>query len=420
MLSARLALVLVACGRTPPTLTDPTPIEAPSPVPVTPPAPPTPWSTSDRAVVLVSLDGFRWDYRDRAYTPTLDRLVAEGVTADALVPVFPTKTFPNHYTQVTGLYPHEHGIVGNSFYDSELDDSFEMGFVGTEWWGGEPIWITAARHGRRTATLFWPGSETAFDGLRPDAWLPFDGGMPHEDRVDQVLAWHAEPTPPHFTTLYFSDVDSAGHSYGPDSAEVIAAIEEVDAALARLVDGLEAIGRLDDVDLLVVSDHGMADQDRDRAVFLDDHVDPADFWIAAWGPYVTLDPRQPLQTDPLVALADLPHATCYDATTRPAELHFPAGPRIPPYVCLAEVGWSLTSRSYFDATPAHLVGATHGWAPSASEMHGIFVGRGPHLAEGATHPAFSAVDLYALMTTLLDIPAAPNSGDPAATAGLLR
>jgi predicted AlkP superfamily pyrophosphatase or phosphodiesterase len=429
----RLALplaVVSSCGPAdaPPAESSPTPSVLPDPVQptatdeptVTEPA--TGWADNDRSVLLVSLDGFRHDYMEHSYTPTLDRLVAEGVRADGLVPVFPSKTFPNHFSQVTGLHPSEHGIVGNSFYDEELGDSFDMDELGSEWWGGEPIWVTAAKQGLRTTTMFWPGSETSFDGWRPDEWFPYDGWMGNAERVAQVLAWYDEPQRPHFATLYLSDTDSAGHSYGPLSSAVDDAVRSVDASLARLVDGLEERGILDEVDLIVVSDHGMTELSRERAIFLDDHIDPDDFWIAAWGPYVTLDPVS-TSTDldaTLQALADLPHASCSDDATRPPELHFPSGPRIPPLVCIADNGWGITTREWFDTHPDDLTGATHGYRPDHPDMHGLFVARGPHFATHLQHPAFSSVHLYELMSHLLQIEPSPNSGSLQATAGLLR
>ena len=219
----------------------------------------TEWSDSERSVILVSLDGFRWDYRDKTDTPALDFLVTEGVAAQALVPAFPSKTFPNHYTQVTGLYPSEHGIVGNSFYDPELGESFDMSATDSKWWGGEPIWITAAKQDRMTATMFWPGSETEYDGLRPHHWQPFNGSLSNTSRVDWLLAWFDEDPRPHFSTLYFSDTDHAGHVHGPDSSAVEAAIREVDRDLGRLLIGLDARHLLDQVDIIVVSDHGMTE-----------------------------------------------------------------------------------------------------------------------------------------------------------------
>lgn len=419
-----LCVMPLACERLPPDSDPAVVITDAESLPSSTPSEPEPatspvWAESDRAVVLVSLDGFRWDYRDRTETPSLDRLVAEGVHAEGLVPVFPSKTFPNHFTQVTGLYPHEHGIVGNSFYDEDLGASFDMEELGSEWWGGEPIWITATKQGLRAATMFWPGSETAYDGVRPDVWVPYDGAIRNDDRVDQVLAWMDEPQPPHFSTLYFSDIDHAGHVYGPDSEEVLSAIREVDDALGRLLAGLEARDRLDTVDIVVVSDHGMTQLSRDRAIFLDDHVNIDDFWIAAWGPYVTLDPKSEDATGVLEQLVDLPHASCSDDATRPPELHAPSGPRIPAILCVAEQGWGITSRPWFDSNPNDLTGATHGYAPSDRDMHGLFVARGPHLKGGVRHEAFSSVHLYALLAELLQVVPADHSGDRAATQEML-
>jgi len=378
------------------------------------------WADSDHSLILVSLDGVRPDYLPRVDTPALDRLVAEGVTAEGLVPVFPSKTFPNHFTQVTGLYPTEHGIVGNSFYDEELQDSFDMSQTGSEWWGGEPLWVTAAKQGRRAVTMYWPGSETDYDGWRPDAWVPYEPPLRNDQRVDQLLAWFDEPQRPHFATLYFSDVDGAGHSHGPDSREVELALHEVDGMLERLLSGLEERDLLDEVDLIVVSDHGMTDLSRHRAIFLDDHIDIDDFWIAAWGPYVTLDPKDGDATGVLDALAGLPHASCSDSATRSPELHFPSGPRVPPILCLADLGWGITSHEWFDTHPDDLTGATHGYRPGAPDMHGLFVARGPHFRQGATHPAFASVHLYELMASVLELVPAPNSGDPAVTAAMRR
>jgi predicted AlkP superfamily pyrophosphatase or phosphodiesterase len=410
----------VACTRRPPPVDGPARSTSTSSSPTESPTGSLPaWADSDRSVLLVSLDGFRWDYLDRIETPGLDRLIAEGVRAEGLIPVFPSKTFPNHFTQVTGLYPTEHGIVGNSFWDEELQASFDMEQTGSEWWGGEPIWVTAAKQGLRTTTMFWPGSETSFDGWRPDQWVPFAEYRSNEERVDQVLAWMDEPQPPHLATLYFSDVDHAGHVYGPDSAEVEVAVQEVDAVLERLIDGLQARGRLDAVDILVVSDHGMTELSRERAIFLDDHVDIDAFWIATWGAYVTLDPIVGDATGVLEALADLPHAHCTDDATRPAELHYPSGSRVPPILCTADLGWGITSHEWFDANPGDLTGATHGFLSSELDMRGLFVARGPHLQSGVGHPAFSSVHLYALLAELLQISPAEHSGDPALTAAML-
>ncbi len=381
--------------------------------------PPT-WSESDRTVILVSLDGFRHDYRARTATPALDRIVAEGVAAEGLIPVFPSKTFPNHVSQVTGLYPPEHGIVGNSFYDPDFGEVFDFDKTAAKWWLGEPIWITAAKQGRKAVTVFWPGSATVYDGLRPYHWLPYDGSMSKGDRVDQLLSWLDEDPRPHFGTLYFSDVDSAGHSAGPESSAVDAAVRAVDDALLRLLAGLEDRDLLDEVDLLVVSDHGMAELSRERAVFLDDYTAVDDLYVSAWGPYALIDPRGRPTADLLAELADVPHLRCSDEAGRPPELHFTGSSRIPPILCLTDVGWGVTTHDWFQNHPDDLTGGTHGFDPAATEMHGIFYARGPHFRQGGSHPAFEAVHLYALMAHLLEIEPAENSGSLDVTRGMLR
>jgi predicted AlkP superfamily pyrophosphatase or phosphodiesterase len=378
------------------------------------------WSDSDRTVILVSLDGFRWDYRQRTDTPNLDRMVNEGVSAEALIPVFPTKTFPNHFSQVTGLYPAEHGIVGNSFYDPDFGETFDMQSTANKWWrAGEPIWITAANQGRKTTTTSWPGSEAAYDGVRPHHWLPFDGGMPNEDRVDQLLTWMDEDPRPHFGTLYFSSVDHAGHEDGPDAASVDAEIRRVDTDFGLLLTGLEERALLDEVDILVVSDHGMRQLSRDRAVFLDDYTTVSDHYIMAWGPYASIEPISGDVASALADLTNLPHATCSDEGTRDPGLHFTGNSRIASILCLADPGWGITSHAWFEATPTDLTGGTHGYSNADTEMHGVFYGRGPHLKSGYEHPAFESVHLYELMAALLDVEPAENSGDAAVTSDLL-
>ena len=221
-----------------------------------PPAPPP--------VLLVSIDGLRADVVGRGAMPTLDALARRGVWAQWMNPSYPALTFPNHYTLVTGLRPDRHGIVQNTMRDPVLGTCslHDRDAVGDpRWWGGEPLWTTLRRQGGRAATMFWPGSEAAIGGAHPDYWKPFDATVTPAQRVDQVLAWLDLPRArrPRFLTLYFNQVDSAEHATGVASPETRAAQAAVDAALARLLRGLEARGLRERVNLVVVSDHGMAD-----------------------------------------------------------------------------------------------------------------------------------------------------------------
>ncbi|WP_412062344.1 nucleotide pyrophosphatase/phosphodiesterase family protein [Rubrivirga sp. IMCC45206] len=387
---------------------------------------PPPQPEADRALVLVSIDGFRWDYLDRGLdTPAFD-WVAEGARAERLVPVFPTKTFPNHYSLVTGLHPEDHGIVGNTMRDPErLVDgeparfslSNRQAVADGRWWAGEPIWVTAERQGVAAAPVFWPGSEAEIGGVRPSRWLPYDGSMPYAARADQALEWLDEGAG--FVTFYVEAVDNAGHRHGPDAPETAAAIEEADAALGHLLDGLRQRGRLDATDIVVVSDHGMVPVSRERVVLLDDAVDYETVDVD-WGEVVGLWPDAGVDVDALIAhISALPHLTAMRKADVPARLHYSDHARIPPVVVLVDPGWTASSQTYLDRNPDRPSGGAHGYDNAEPGLHGILLARGPHLRTGAIG-AVSTVDVYNVLAGALGITPAPNSGDPAVAARLLR
>jgi predicted AlkP superfamily pyrophosphatase or phosphodiesterase len=376
-------------------------------------------------LILASVDGLRWDYPGRASTPTLDRLATEGAHAEALVPAFPSKTFPNHYSIVTGLYPEHHGIVDNTFYDPERGAWFSMSDDDAvrdgSWWGGEPIWATAERQGLTTATCFWPGSEAEIAGERPTYALAYDGGMTWEERVDTVLYWLELPEEerPQFITVYFEEPDHAGHSYGPDGAEVEEATAAVDEALGWLVDGLEVGGWLEKADLLVVSDHGMTGTGPDRLVYLDDYIDVYDeVEVTSWGPVAQL------WTDDADGVAqrlsEVRDATCARKQDLPEALHFSESARIAEVVCVADDGYSITTRDWAESNPDWYDGGTHGYAPTDPAMQGIFYARGPHIAEGYAARPFLNTDIYSLMAHILGVEPAATDGDLANIDELLR
>jgi predicted AlkP superfamily pyrophosphatase or phosphodiesterase len=377
-------------------------------------------------VLLVSVDGMRHDDLDVVPLPNFGRLLAGGVRAP-LVPIFPTKTFPNHYSMVTGLYAEQHGVVANTMYDPDLDAWFRLSdrraVADGRWWGGEPIWVTAERHGIRTAPLFWPGVEAEIGGIRPTYWLPFDDRMPNERRVTQVLEWLdlRESERPRFITTYFSTVDVAGHNHGPGSAEVKAALRDVDRLIGLLLDGLAARGMLDATAVLVVSDHGRAERSPEQVVILDDLLSPGLAEVVDWSPVLQLRPV-PGMTDSVYRLlaGRHPHLQVYRKADIPERWHYRANSRIQPIVAVADQGWEISSREWRDRRPDAFSGASHGWDPDSPDMWGVFVASGPWFRAGYEGAPFRNVHLYELLCRLLDVPPAPNAGSPDSTAQFLR
>lgn len=378
-------------------------------------------------VILVSLDGFRADYLGRGLTPTLRRMAEEGAWAEAgMRPSFPSNTFPNHYTLVTGMRPDRHGVIDNTMTDAarpgvkfsmSARDQVEDRF----WWdGGEPIWVTAEKAGLRTATMFWPGSEAAVRGVRPWSWAIYDEALPMVDRVDRVLGWLDLPPAerPAFMTLYFEAVDDAGHDASPEGPEADRALALVDAALARLVAGLKARGLYDRVDIVIVADHGMAETAPERIVFLDDLLPLDSFRWVTLGSTAGLTPLTPEAE--AILLGRHEHFECWRRARIPDRFHFGSNPRVPPVFCLADTGWLINTRPRYANRPMRGPAGSHGFDPYDPRMRALFVARGPSIRSGVRLPVFDNVSVYPLLAKLLGVTPAPNDGDPADTAAALR
>ncbi|OOG38240.1 ectonucleotide pyrophosphatase/phosphodiesterase [Rhodanobacter sp. C05] len=400
-----------------------------------PVAPATTVSTAAQPapLLLISIDAYRYDYIDRGLSPTLAMLAKDGVQAASMQPSFPSLTFPNHYTIVTGLYPDHHGIVNNTMFDAQLG-KFSLGnrkaVSDGRWWAeGTPIWETADAHGLRTATMFWPGAEANIHGRHPDEWMPYDGKVTPDQRVDQVLAWLDEPAGqrPTFLTLYFDAVDHAGHKYGPDTPQVNDALRETDEAMTRLVQGLRQRGLFDRINLIVLADHGMASTPLPNSVLIDRLIPLDQVQTVAMGILAGFNPKD----DSAKAVGDFAaiehqleqpqqHMQCWDKTRVPARLHYGSNPRVPQLLCLANVGWRVTTTDYLASHKGDVSIGEHGYDNADPLMQALFVAHGPAFRVGAKVPAFPNVDVYPLMTHLLGLPPAANDGDYDAVKDMLK
>lgn len=416
LLTASLVLAASACMHAPQASTS-------TRVPTTPAASAAP---PDRVVLLVSLDGFRADYINRAVATRLRQLAAIGVRAERMVPAFPSKTFPNHYTMVTGLHPEHHGIIANTMFDAAIGRKFTISDTAVthdpRWWGGEPLWITAERQGRKSASFFWVGSDIKISGQLPTWYRTYDGRVPNRLRVQTVLEWLSQPagTGPSFVSTYFSDVDDAGHTFGPDAPQTDSAIARVDSLVGALVDGITTLGLAGTVNLVVVSDHGMATLAADRVIYLDDYVDMSRMTVVDMAPVGALVPASGYAAEAYARLKGAhPRLQVYRKGELPARFHFNASARITPLVTIADEGWTLTTRA-IAARMGPPKGGAHGYDNALPSMGALFVAAGPDFRQGVVVPPFQNIHVYSLLAGLLGVTPAPNDGSPDSTRALLR
>jgi predicted AlkP superfamily pyrophosphatase or phosphodiesterase len=372
-------------------------------------------------VVLVSLDGFRYDYTERYGAKNLLDMALRGVSApNGMIPSYPSVTFPNHWTIVTGLYPEHHGIVANSFYDPERQEKYSYTDPKTNrdgtWYGGTPLWVLAEQQGMRSACLFWPGSEAEIQGKRPSYYLHFDDKFPDDQRVEQILAWLKLPVGerPHFITLYYSNVDHAGHEFGPDAPETGEAVQHVDEMIGKLYDGIARLGLT--VDLIVVADHGM-ETTQGGWIALDQWAELSQFETSGSLLYAKSEADAEKAYNSLLGASDM--FDVYRRAKLPENLHFNSNPRagdpvvVPagPFNIVAHVPGNLL-------TPAR---GAHGYDPgTATSMKAIFYAAGPDIRAGLTVAPFENIHLYPLIAKILGLQIGPVDGQLRVLQGVLK
>ena len=372
-------------------------------------------------LVLISVDGFRWDFADRYGAENIASIGVRGLRADALQPVFPTLTFPNHYSIATGRLPAEHGLVANEFPSADRSRWYLYKDRTTvedgDWYLAEPIWVTAEKNGMLSAAYFFVGTEADVGGVHPTHWRAFDADVSGEQRVRQVLDWLGQPAAhrPHLITLYFEDVDDYTHWHGPGSPESREAIRRVDGQIGQLLRGIEELPYGDEVYVLLVSDHGTASYDEDRApLVLDTVVDLAGISTVEGGPYVYLwfdageAHRAENVRDSINAQWDCGRALLAEDT--PPAWGIRPGGRFPDLIVQADPGCAVLS----SAEAAHkITPGDHGWAPEMTEMRGVFYAMGPRIPVGARPGIVSVTDIHGLMMTILELPDSSREGGPA-------
>ena len=374
-------------------------------------------------VVLVSLDGFRWDYARRYNAGHLLALGKRGVWApEGMLPSYPSLTFPNHFTIVTGLYPEHHGLVANSFYDPAREARYGIGdsaaVTDGSWYAGVPLWSLAESQGMRSACFFWPGSEAKIAGFRPSYYLKFDNKIDNDARIGQVLAWLRLPPAdrPHFITLYYNEPDHEGHEYGPEAPETKAAVVKVDRLVGKLEEGLHATGL--PVDLVVVSDHGMA-KVQGGWITLDQFADLSGFETVGELIYSKSD------EDAMRVYNQLKKASSqfvvYRRKNVPADLNYSQNPREGDPIVVATGPYVIRAHGpkQGEADRPPPVGM-HGYDPhKMPEMKASFFAAGPDILAGHTVIPFENVNLYPWIAHMLGLNAPKTDGSLSILAGTL-
>ncbi|MCD0470792.1 ectonucleotide pyrophosphatase/phosphodiesterase [Flavobacterium sp. JAS] len=359
-------------------------------------------SSKDNYVVLVSMDGFRWDYAKHFKLQNLNKIAKEGVHAKSMRPSYPSKTFPNHYAIVTGLYPDHHGIINNVFYDSTLNESFSLSTNAkndSRFYGGNPIWNVAEQQGVKSASFFWPGSDT--DKKRPGIYKNYDNKIPYGNRIDTIIKWLQLPEKqrPHLVTLYFDEPDHTGHNFGPLSPENEKMVHKMDSVMGQLSAKLDQLSIGKQINLIIVSDHGMADISNDKKVAILDYLKPE--WLGykdVINPIMSLQAKPGFQDSIAKALKKVPHIKFWKSSEVPKRLHYGTNPRVHDFVIEAQKGYSLVTKK-----GQNVRGGTHGYDNKQKDMQAVFYAKGPAFKVDKEVGSFQNVSVYPLIAYILGL-----------------
>ncbi|KAI7790002.1 ectonucleotide pyrophosphatase/phosphodiesterase family member 5 [Triplophysa rosa] len=361
-------------------------------------------------LLLVSFDGFRWDYVNRVPTPNFHALMEEGIQVEQVVNTYITKTYPDHYSLVTGLHAETHGIVANEMYDPIRNRSFSM--EGPEvydaWWWEEavPLWVTNQKAGRKSGAAMWPGSDVAIGGTYPTHYLMYNASMPFERRVEKLIDWFSGPDAINFGVLYWEEPDESGHNLGPESPLMDVVIADIDEKLGFLRDKLKAAGLYEKVNLIVTSDHGMTQLSHDKIIELDTYVSRDLYTWIDKSPVVGILPKEGKLEEVYNLLKNAnPNMVVYKKEEIPDHYHYRHNVRIMPLIIEVKEGWTVMQ----NRNGSFMLG-NHGYNNSLPSMHPVFVARGPAFLRDYTKASMNSVDLYPLMCDILGLKPLPNNG----------
>jgi ectonucleotide pyrophosphatase/phosphodiesterase family member 5 len=368
------------------------------------------YSQNQPYVILVSFDAFRWDYPNRGISPTVEKMRSEGVSALSFRPCFPSKTFPNHLSMITGMYPENHGIILNTFVNPNTKEIYRLGdrsaVENPIWYLGEPFWETARRNGIITASYFWPGSELNNPQKRPNYYLPFNDATPNMERVAKVIDWLRLPynERPHFITLYFDDTDDMGHAFGPNSDEINEAIKTLDKNLDSLYKGIATLDARDSINVILLSDHGMTEVSLDKTINLSSILSDLDFEMYDSGPIVMVFPEDSSEAEVYKRLKENEnHYKVFQKDNIPEFYHFSKNPFIAPIIVIADIGWTLVDNITFVKEKFYSAKGNHGYPVEEIDMHGIFIAEGPAFRKGLKTGTLWNVDVYPLLCKIFGI-----------------
>ncbi|XP_077000080.1 ectonucleotide pyrophosphatase/phosphodiesterase family member 3 isoform X2 [Tamandua tetradactyla] len=378
------------------------------------------------------MDGFRAEYLQTWSTlmPNINKLKTCGIHSKYMRAAYPTKTFPNHYTVVTGLYPESHGIIDNNMYDVNLNKNFSLSSNeknNPAWWKGQPIWLTAMEQGLKAGTYFWPGSDVAVNGFFPSLYKMYNKSIPYEERIFTLFKWLdlSKAERPTFYTIYVEQPDSAGHESGPVSANVVQALQSVDDAFGMLMEGLKLRNLHNCVNIILLADHGMDQTYCDKIEFMTDYFPQVNFYMYQ-GPAARIRSRNIPQDFYTFNYEEIvrnlscrkldQHFKPYLTPDLPKRLHYANNVRIEKVHLLVDRQWlAVRSKPYTSCG-----GGNHGYNNEFKSMEAIFLAHGPSFKEKTEVEPFENIEVYNLMCDLLHIQPAPNNGTHGSLNHLLK